>query len=92
MATNFDSVGLQTTDTNTAVQDTKPQSFKEQLQQLIVQFDKEVNDKESLKKSIGIVQKMMKNIIDNPNDEKYRVVKQQNPKIKEALTKYYNGQ
>ena len=76
MATNFDSVGLQTTDTNTAVQDTKPQSFKEQLQQLIVQFDKEVNDKESLKKSIGIVQKMMKNIIDNPNDEKYRVVKQ----------------
>lgn len=34
---------------------------------------------------------MVKNIIDNPNDEKYRVVKQQNPKIKEALTKYYNG-
>lgn len=35
---------------------------------------------------------MLKNIIDNPNDEKYRVVKQNNPKIKEALTKYYNGQ
>jgi len=34
---------------------------------------------------------MQKNIIDNPNEDKFRVVKQNNPKIKEALTKYYNG-
>ena len=34
---------------------------------------------------------MHKNIIDNPTEDKFRVIKQNNPRIKETLTKYYNG-
>ena len=29
--------------------------------------------------------------MDNPNDDKFRTIKTQNPKISEAITKYYNG-
>ena len=51
------------------------------------QFAKELgNDKGKLQSSVGIVQKMQKNIIDNPNEDKYRIVKQNNPKMKETLT------
>ena len=38
-----------------------------------------------------MIQKFQKNIIDNPTEEKYRTIKQSNPKIKDALTKYFNG-
>ena len=34
---------------------------------------------------------MQKNIIDNPNDEKFRTVKPSNPTIKSTVTKYFNG-
>jgi hypothetical protein len=34
---------------------------------------------------------MQKNIIDNPNDEKYRTVKPSNAIIKSTVTKYFNG-
>lgn len=55
-------------------------------------MNKELNsDITKLKSSISLVQKIVKNILDNPSEEKFRVIKQNNPKIKETLTKYYNG-
>ena len=47
--------------------------------------------KQKLIHSLGMAQKFQKNIIDNPTEEKYRQVKPNNEKIKDALTKYYNG-
>ena len=38
-----------------------------------------------------LIQKLLKNIVDNYKEEKYRTVKQNNPKIKDNITKYYNG-
>lgn len=38
-----------------------------------------------------LIQKLLKNIVDNPKEEKFRTVKQNNPKIKDNITKYYNG-
>lgn len=38
-----------------------------------------------------MVQKFQKNVIDNPNDEKFKTIKSANPKVREALTKYYHG-
>ena len=34
---------------------------------------------------------MQRNIIENPNEDKYKRVNPNNPKIREPLTKYYNG-
>ena len=51
----------------------------------------EIKDKEKFKQSVALIQKIQKNIIDNPSDDKYRTIKQQNPKIKEVITKYFNG-
>lgn len=47
--------------------------------------------KQKLIHSIEMAQKFQRNIVENPNEEKYRQVKQNNEKIKNALTKYYNG-
>lgn len=38
-----------------------------------------------------MAQKLWKNILDNPQEEKFRTVRSQNDKIKAALTKHYNG-
>ena len=38
-----------------------------------------------------LIQRLLKNIVDNFKEEKFRTVKQNNPKIKESITKYYNG-
>jgi len=73
--------------------DEKPVPFKDQVGDLIAAFHKEIgiNDKQKLQSSLTLVQTLQKKIIDNPNDEKFRMVKTANPKINEALTKYYNG-
>ena len=66
--------------------------YKQQILECITQLYTEVGkDKEKLVKAVSMVQRFQKNIIDNPNDPKFRQIKQQNPKINEALTKYYNG-
>lgn len=71
----------------------KPIPFKEQISDLIQAFHKEmgVNEKQKLAASLALVQTLQKKIIENPAEEKYRTVKTANPKINEALTKYYNG-
>ena len=38
-----------------------------------------------------LIQKLFKNIVDNHKEEKFRTIKQNNPKIKDNITKYYNG-
>ena len=66
--------------------------YKQQVQECIIQLYTEVGkDKEKLVKAVSMVQKFQKNIIENPNEPKFRQIKQQNPKIYEAITKYYNG-
>lgn len=66
--------------------------YRQQIQECISQLYIEVGkDKEKLVKAVTMVQKFQKNIIENPTDQKFRQIKQQNPKIYEALTKYYNG-
>ena len=35
--------------------------------------------------------KLLKNIIENPNEPKYRSIKKENSKLKELITKYKNG-
>jgi hypothetical protein len=50
-----------------------------------------MDEKQKLKNSLSMVQNLQKKIIDNPTEDKFRTVKTANPKIHEALTKYYNG-
>ena len=38
-----------------------------------------------------MIQKLWKNVIDNPDNEKFRTLKTSNEKIKDTITKYYNG-
>ena len=45
----------------------------------------------ALKAAVTLVQKLFKNVLDNPNDEKFRTVKLNNQKVKDVLTKYFNG-
>lgn len=61
------------------------------MQEIVEALYKEMKDKDKFKQSIALIQKIQKNIIDNPSEEKYRTIKQQNPKIKEHITKYFNG-
>lgn len=37
------------------------------------------------------MQKLWKNVLDNPNDDKYRTVRPANKKIREIVTRFYNG-
>lgn len=41
--------------------------------------------------AIELLSKILKNIIENPEDEKYRSIKRDNPKIKEKLTGFKSG-
>ena len=81
-----------TLDTVNKEKEDKPLSFKEQVQDIISAFYKEVSGNIGLlKASVELVQRFRDNIIKNPNEEKFRTIKSNNPRIKEALTKYYNG-
>ncbi len=48
-------------------------------------------DKERLVQALDLAGKLLKNIIENPTEEKFRTVRRENPKIKEKLTKYKEG-
>ena len=37
------------------------------------------------------MEKLLKNIIENPDDPKYRSIKKENTKLKDLITKYKNG-
>ena len=50
-------------------------TFKEEVLDALKAFHDEVKDTAKFKKSIATVQKLWKNVLDNPNDEKFRTVK-----------------
>mmetsp|Transcript_14864 Transcript_14864/g.25318 ORF Transcript_14864/g.25318 Transcript_14864/m.25318 type:complete len:92 (+) Transcript_14864:987-1262(+) len=38
-----------------------------------------------------MIQRIQRNIIENPSDDKFKQIRPSNLKVKEALTKHYNG-
>lgn len=69
-----------------------PLSFRSQVKESLAGLHKEVgNDTNKLKQSVGLIQRLWKNVLDNPNDDKYRTVRPFNIKIRETVTRYYNG-
>jgi len=41
--------------------------------------------------TLDLISKLIKNICDNPTEDKFKKIKRDNPKIKDALTKYKTG-
>lgn len=67
-------------------------TFKDQVLELLQGLFKEQNkNKQQFAKSIQLVQKMQKNIIEHPSEDKFKRINPNNPKIREPLTQYYNG-
>ena len=58
------------------------------IQSLYAELGKKKN---KLDDAIDILVKLLKNISDNPTEEKYRSFKKDNTVIKEKLTKYKSG-
>lgn len=47
--------------------------------------------RERLDGAIKLISKILKNIIENPDDEKFRSIKRDNPTIKDKLTGFKSG-
>lgn len=65
--------------------------FKTQVNEQLVALHKETSDMAKFKAAVNLVQKLFKNVIDNPTEDKFRTVKLNNARIKDTLTKYVNG-
>lgn len=71
---------------------TEERSFKERLESVVTQLYKEMGKKkERLEAGAELVSKILRNIIENPDDEKFRAIRRDNPKIKEKLTGFKSG-
>ena len=65
--------------------------FKTQVAEQLTALHKEVGDVPKFKAAVGLAQKLFRNVIDNPTEEKYRTVKINNQRIRDSLAKYVNG-
>ena len=66
--------------------------FKQNVSELVRALHKEQKmDNQRLKASLSLIQKLWKNVLDNPDNDKFRTLKTSNDKIRENITKFYNG-